>query len=383
MSTPITSTEKKRRFFIMAGFAFVAVAIILFVSFYIFAPAQAPSTANLASAKRENVSGQVGGQGSEEYNKKLETHNSQQANAALTAGESYIPTPVGKPSLITKKTDSPPPAPPQVVQPRVAQTKTQQRDNGLLKRMMEDLAQLDTKLASYSTSGGAIVYTTDFEADQRKARERGGAGGKPSAPAVAGDEQPQVMTDLKPGDLLYAIVDTGINSDVPSAVMATIVQGKYNKARVLGSFKRFEERMVLAFTRCILPSGESIQIDAFGVDPATTEGSVASSVDTHFFSRWGGLVASAFLEGLGTAKRYSGASSTVYGGGYNGNVNDQMVWNKYSLEDQAWIAAGKVGEKAGKIYEKNFDRPPTVYLASGSAVGILVMNVKENKAGKK
>ena len=53
-----------------------------------------------------------------------------------------------------------------------------------------------------------------------------------------------------------------------------------------------------------------------------------------------------------------------------------MVWNTYSPADQAWIAAGKVGEKAGKIFEKNFERPPTVYLESGTVVGILVLNVK-------
>lgn len=107
----------------------------------------------------------------------------------------------------------------------------------------------------------------------------------------------------------------------------------------------------------------------------TSEASVASSVDTHFFSRWGGLVASAFLEGLGTAKRYSGAQSTIYG--YGNDVTDQMVWNTYSVSDQAWIAAGKVGEKAGKIFERNFDRPPTVRLESGTPVGVLVMNVKD------
>ena len=58
------------------------------------------------------------------------------------------------------------------------------------------------------------------------------------------------------------------------------------------------------------------------------------------------------------------------------DVTDQMVWNTYSVEDQAWIAAGKVGEKAGKIFEKNFDRPPTVRLESGTPVGVLVLNVK-------
>ena len=145
----------------------------------------------------------------------------------------------------------------------------------------------------------------------------------------------------------------------------------------MGGFQRHDERLVLAFSRAVLPSGETLQLEAYAVDPSTSEASVASSVDTHFFSRWGGLIASAFLEGLGTAKRYSGAQSTTYG--YGNETTDQMVWNEYSVEDQAWIAAGKVGEKAGKIFEKGFDRPPTVRLESGTPVGVLVLNVKDRR----
>ena len=101
---------------------------------------------------------------------------------------------------------------------------------------------------------------------------------------------------LKPGDLLYAIVDVGVNSDVPSAVLATVTSGEYRNARLMGGFQRHDERLVLAFNRAVLPSGETVQLEAYAVDPSTSEASVASSVDTHFFSRWGGLVASAFLE---------------------------------------------------------------------------------------
>ena len=233
--------------------------------------------------------------------------------------------------------------------------------------MLEDLAALDAKLSSVSVEQGKVVFVHDFSKD------------KPAlAPAAitGGAEQASGTTlTLRPGDLLYAVIDTGVNSDVPSAVMATVASGKLKNARLLGKFQRFEERLVLAFTRIILPDGSDAQIEGYAVDPATSEASVASSVDTHFFSRWGGLIATAFLEGLSNAKRYSGSQSTIYGG-MNGQTTDQMVWNTYSPTDQAWIAAGKVGEKAGKIFEKNFERPPTVYLESGTAVGILVLNVK-------
>ena len=365
----ITSTEKKRRFIMFCLLGAAVAAVIVLASFVLFAPEKPVATTNMVASRSEAITGKVGGEGSEEYNKKLETHDAQRANAALQTGESFVPTPVGQRTpAVGKKEDTAPPAPPAVAPVRTAPVQAPRTDNAMLKRMMEDLAALDTRLAAASVGTGQIVYTRDFSADERNAAaavER----------TVTFSQTPDTGASLviRPGDLLYAVIDTGVNSDVPSAVMATIASGKYRNVRLLGGFQRHDERLVLAFTRAVLPTGETVQLEAYAVDPATTEASVASRVDTHFFSRWGGLVASAFLEGLGSAKRYSGSQSTVYGN----ESTDQMVWNTYSVADQAWIAAGKVGEKAGKVFERNFERPPTVYLESGTPVGILVLNVKD------
>lgn len=364
----ITSTEKRRRFILFCLLGLALAVVVVFASFLLFAPEKPSATSSLTTARTDAISGKAGGEGSEEYNQKLKEHDTRQANAALKTGESFVPTPVGqRKPVVGKKEDTPPPPPP-VAPVRTAPVQTPRTDNTMLKRMMDDLAALDTRLAAASVGEGKIVYLRDFSEEQ-----------KPAAASVEHVSVPAASTPpavgLKPGDLLYAIVDVGVNSDVPSAVLATVTSGAYRNARLMGGFQRHDERLVLAFNRAVLPTGETVQLEAYAVDPSTSEASVASSVDTHFFSRWGGLVASAFLEGLGTAKRYSGAQSTIYGSS-NGESTDQMVWNTYSVEDQAWIAAGKVGEKAGKIFEKGFDRPPTVRLESGTPVGVLVLNVK-------
>ena len=365
----MTNTEKKRRFILFCLLGLALAVVVVFASFLLFAPEKPSATSSLTTARADAISGKAGGEGSEEYNQKLKEHDTRQANEALKTGESFVPTPVGqRKSVVGKKEDTPPPPPP-VAPVRIAPVQTPRTDNTMLKRMMDDLAALDTRLAAASVGEGKIVYLRDFSDESTPVATPVAQASAPAAstpPAVA----------LKPGDLLYAIVDVGVNSDVPSAVLATVTSGTYRNARLMGGFQRHDERLVLAFNRAVLPSGETVQLEAYAVDPATSEASVASSVDTHFFSRWGGLVASAFLEGLGTAKRYSGAQSTIYG---NSENTDQMVWNTYSVEDQAWIAAGKVGEKAGKIFEKGFDRPPTVRLESGTPVGVLVLNVKDRR----
>lgn len=278
----ITSTEKKRRLIMFTLLAIAMGAVILLASLALFAPKTTSGSASVAKTRTDAVTGQAGGQGSEEYNKKLEAHDQQQANTALLAGESFIPTPVGKKSsAVTRKPDTAPPSPP-VTAPRVAPAQTTRPDNSAMqKRMLEDLAALDGKLSAVSAGDGQIVFLRDFEA-------------KPSAMPTTISSTPDhpniPQTALKPGDLLYAVIDTGVNSDVPSAVMATVASGRFKNSRLLGSFQRMDERLVLIFSRLILPDGENVQVEAYAVDPATSESSVASSVNTHFFSRWGGLV---------------------------------------------------------------------------------------------
>ncbi len=365
----ILGSENRRRFFMIAGLIGTGIALALLGLSIVFAPSKDATPSAIKSANGESIKGGAGGAGSAEYNRKVAEYDKQKADTALQAGDSYIATPTGKRSLLTRNDDKKTPQTQSspVVRPIPVRPQSRPANNDKLKRMLEDLQAMEERLNA-TMAQGSLFYQSDFSKEVQKEKTV-------STTATSTQSSP---LPLQTGDILYAVVDTGVNSDVPSAVMATVMTGKYNKTKLIGRFQRHEERLVLAFTNAILPDGSRVQLEAYAIDPETTEGSVASSVDTHFFSRWGGLIAASFLEGLGQAKRMSGATSTLYGSSGT-NASDYMLWNDYSLEDQAWIAAGKVGEKSGKIFEKNFDRPPTVYLEAGSAIGVLIMNVKDSK----
>ncbi|MBQ9407140.1 MAG: DotG/IcmE/VirB10 family protein [Desulfovibrio sp.] len=369
----IISMENKRRVYIWGGIGALVCAGGLFL-FGVFSNPDRPDTATAINPPpTERVKGGAGGSGTPEYNNKVKQYDQQQADAALQAGDSYIATPTGKrSSLLTRRDEAKPlqqqPLP--VARPMPIRQQPRPNNNDRLKRMLEDLQALEERLNSVSVAQASLFYQRDFSKEVQKEI--------PAATDSAKSDETVSHRSLRTGDILYAVVDTGVNSDVPSAVMATVTAGKYNKTKLIGRFQRHDERLVLAFTNAVLPDGSRVQVEAYAIDPETTEASVASSVDTHFLSRWGGLIASSFLEGLGQVKRLSGATSTLYGG-YSNSGSDYLLWNDYSLEDQAWIAAGKVGEKSGKIFEKNFDRPPTVYLEAGSPIGVLIMNVKDSK----
>lgn len=271
----ITSTEKKRRFIMFALLGIAILAMLVVGSMMLFAPKKPPVTTNIASTRSDAIKGQAGGEGSDEYNKKLEAHDQQKANAALAVGESFIPTPVGgKSPVVTRKQDTPPP-PPTLAPPRVAPVQTPRTDNTLLKRMMEDLATLDARLASVSVGEGKIVFVNDSSKDELQATP---AAATPAAVTTSENVPSTPAVALKPGDLLYAVIDTGVNSDVPSAVMGTVASGAFKNGRLLGKFQRFEERLVLSFSRIILPDGSNVQIEGYAVDPALTRRTIWDSL---------------------------------------------------------------------------------------------------------
>lgn len=196
-----------------------------------------------------------------------------------------------------------------------------------------------------------------------------GRTGKAEAPAPADTGLP----GLKAGDILLAVNRVTLDSDAPGPCMAEVVLGPYKGAKAVGSFARHGEHLVLSFAELVTRDGESIAIQACAIDPETDRTAVRTSVDTHALERFGGLIASSFLEGFGDATRRSGTTSyaSVYGAGSS--------VPRYSLSDEAWIAGGKVGERLGRQMEKNFDRAPTVVLKSGTSMGILLLRTAQKK----
>ena len=142
--------EKNRRAKLFGALLAALAAVLLVGVFLLKAPGTPPASIQIPKAKTESITGRAGGEGSAEYNLKLQKHDEAKADEALKGGQSFVPTPVGnKKSSVGKKENTPPPAP-KVAQVRIAPRHAPQSDNTLLKRMLEDLAALDAKLASVS-----------------------------------------------------------------------------------------------------------------------------------------------------------------------------------------------------------------------------------------
>lgn len=173
---------------------------------------------------------------------------------------------------------------------------------------------------------------------------------------------------FKAGTVMFAVLDTSIDSDENTPIMATIVQGKLKGTKLLGKFERVNKKVYLQFDVANVPGyDKTMSIDAVAIDPDTARTAISGQVNNHYLLRYGTLFASAFVSGLSDS--LLSAHSTTYPT-LLGPVQIQQPLN---TTQSAIVALGNVGKQYADVMGNNFNTPPTVKVQSGSGMGILLM----------
>lgn len=193
----------------------------------------------------------------------------------------------------------------------------------------------------------------------------------------------QALTVAKSGDIMNAVLETGINSDEPSPVLASIVSGQFKGARLIGAAKRRNEKMIVEFNTISIP-GRSVSdpISAVAIDIASMEQAttLASSVNNHYFKKYGLLLAAGLLTGYADAIKDQNKISVVTSEGSvitapTGEEKSSKQINRESISSVGKVIGQEVkSESAGIV--------PTVKVNRGTAIGILLMDdfkLKNNK----
>lgn len=327
----------------------------------------------------------MGGKGSQEYNKKLLTESQQNLEAAKQGEKTYVPPVMGKiekenqldlalkpkepPKEMAKGPEAAPPAGPKAPQGPTPQ-QIQQEQQAMMAQSNIYANQMKDAVKTFTYTAATTSTYKDEALDARmKALEEAKKAALDAA-KNPGKGMPGVKYPFKSGDMLYAINDLTLNSDEGGPVLSTIVSGPLKDAKVFGAFKRADERLVVEYNRIVAKDGTVYDIKGYAVDPSLDKASIADAVDNHYLSRWGGLMAAGFLQGLGQATQQSG-STTTGGLGFS-----QYAMPHLNYMQKGIVAAGSVAQKMGQIATLNFSRPPTVEAFSsrfnGAPIGILV-----------
>ena len=324
------------------------------------------------------VSSTPGGPQTPEYARLQEMADSTRANGARASGGSSVPTP---PELRPLADAAPPAADPATGRPPPAQAppaapapdETDRMAAEFARAMQDQTRQLVEFRQRFEPAPTRMVAFEDVEGQRERADARQRAEARSAEARAARPRDRRGV--LQPGDILFAVLQTAINSDEPGPVRAKIVGERFEGAIVLGSLRPFPpavgrrpERVLVKFDYLTTADRTTYRIDAFAIDLATARTALASDVDHHVLERWGSLVAASFLEGYGNAVRASHSITTV---GPLGNVVS-VPKDDLDHEDIVREAVGTVGERLGDAVAENFQRPNTITVDPGTGLGILI-----------
>lgn len=186
-----------------------------------------------------------------------------------------------------------------------------------------------------------------------------------AAAAAAAAAEPPVV---KAGDIMFGVLTTSVNSDEPGPILAKIVQGKFKGGELIGSLTNQGETVMLTFNTLNMPGvPKSVSINAVAIDPNTARTSFSSYTNDHYLLRYGSLFASSFVQGYSTALSTSGTTVVNSGLATSSSTPNLSTGGKFM------VALGNVGTQYSARMSNNFNTPPTVYVNSGVAMGILFL----------
>jgi intracellular multiplication protein IcmE len=191
--------------------------------------------------------------------------------------------------------------------------------------------------------------------------------GVPVPPAGVGEAEIPCAY-VKGGDIMMAVLDSTVNSDENSPVMATIVSGKLRGAKLIGQFTLLKKKVLINFNKMNMPGKPaSIGINAVAIDPCSAQTALADCVNNHYWLRYGTLFASSFLSGLADAISQQGSQTSTGAGGI------LVTHDPLSTGQTIAVALGAVGSQYASVLGSNFTRPPSVYVYQGDSIGVLFM----------
>jgi type IV secretion system protein TrbI len=183
-------------------------------------------------------------------------------------------------------------------------------------------------------------------------------------------QTPRSPHQLIAGSVIAAALITGLNSDLPGLVVAQVTEDVYNTVtgrfllipqgtRLMGKYDSHiayeQERLLLIWTRLIMPDGSSIVLDNLSASDTQGYAGLEDGVDYHTWRLLKGVVLSSLL----------GISSELAAN--NGTQSNNRII--VGLRDSVNNTANEAGQR---ILSKDLAIPPTLTVRPGYPVRVLV-----------
>lgn len=371
---------------------FGGIALIVFmmvIAWFVFARKTGQAEKELASAvsappplQQKKTAGPPE-QATPVYDELLAENNAKVAEEALKTGGSAIPTPrTGVKESTTEVSPRPirvgaTPAPETASTQQRNEQERQAYEQAVQARITAFKGQMDKLEKYWTVQAHDSIRIAPEPTGQRQQTQQGGMG--QSSISTGGNTTgnagsvPAAASDIRAGDMKYATLDVGINTDDAASkeVMATIHEaGRFKDARLFGQIQaggQYSKTVGLHFTR-MLVVGETKErtIDAWAVNPDTQRPAVASDVNNHYMSRAASTFIGAFLDAYSDALVKGGQTQSVT----STSSSTTSTTEAYTTKQLVQIGAGKAGSKISDVFNQSSNRPKTIRVNAGIDMGV-------------
>ena len=378
-------SKNKRSMIILSALLVVAGVAVVYNESHSPVP---PSSANISAHGNAVV-----GNSTAQYRRQLQTYSNAKASSALNSNSSYIAPIIPQtskssllsslPSIKVKKHKAPD------AMSYTAKTSSAPENNNVQNPQyvdyskdpmyksyvseMEKVNKMYLKVQVPPSTGTVVLYTPKEVKTPVSA---------PSASAAKHKVKSPSESSLIPGTVLYSTTMTELDSSIPSVCMAEVDVGRYRGAKLFGQFQRHKGYLVLQFKSMVWRRAQ-FRINGVAINPNTSMEAVRTSVNYHTLSRFGDLVGGSFLAGmaqLGQAVQQQGQRiiSTP--------VSTSIAYPPLNPTEEGIIALGGAGstlsQTLGQELIQGFNRKPTVKLAAGSNIAVLIVKGSATPVGK-
>lgn len=380
---------------ILIGMSAIALVILIAGAYFATRKTSDNSTGNpsITVSGSPVVNSTPGNSTSIEYNKQQQEDNAKKAQEALRQGKSFeprivnndllksgspidslsqapavqIPAPVPQPIAISVEPDLVA-VPVTTAQPATAvATPVAQAVAAAPKpRYSPEQYSLIMLLSNAHRNRGTAIET-DFTGEKKNSNN-GAAQAVASTGGTTVNSVDEGETFMKAGDMINAVVETEINSDEPSPVLARIVGGKYNGAKAVCGIQNNGEKVLVECKKLNIPGMKrSVNVNLVAVDPTTTRTGLASDVDRHYFQKYVVGLGATFLKGYADAIMRQNTTTTV---GPLGGVT--VVQGQLDNKQITRQGVGEVGREISQEVRQNSQSlKPTVHVRAGTAIGLM------------
>ena len=175
---------------------------------------------------------------------------------------------------------------------------------------------------------------------------------------------------IKAGTILFAILDTAVNSDYPDTpVLATIIAGPYKGAKLLGKLALAQgmDRVSLNFNLMDMDAWLKVNGSMHLQLILIRRAPLWQVMWSHYLERYGSMFASAFLTGYANGILNEGTSTT-------GIFGTSSTHPSLSPGNKIAVGLGQVGTTMGAAVQNYINTPDTVTVNAGVSLGILFMS---------